>query len=412
MSVALREVIRERERLSEPGVKHVFDKCYKFTRADEARASGLYPYFFAIDHTEGNEVEIDGRKMTMLGSNNYLGLTMDPRVKEAAQDAIEEFGTSCSGSRFLNGTLALHEELEEKLAAWLGKEAAMVLTTGYTTNMALGCLIGRGDIALMDISNHASLYEAVQTGFGTLKRFGHCNPADFRKRLARLDERAGKMLLTDGVFSMEGTLAPLREYVDICHDFDIPMVVDDAHALGVMGPNGRGTAEALGVHDDIDIITGTFSKCFASLGGVVAGPAKVLDYIKHNGRSMVFAASMSPPSLGAALKSLEIVQTEPERRERVMNHAAFMRRELTALGFDVSQDPTPVVAMFIGDEMRAFASWRAMFDAGLFTNLAVPPGVPPGRSLIRTSYMATHTQDHLDHALEVIERVGREVGLI
>jgi len=413
MGVALSEVIRERERLQPQSTpKHVFDKCLKYTRADEVRDAGLYPYFYAIDKTEGNVVEVEGRKMIMLGSNNYLGLTMDPRVKEAARDALNAYGTSCSGSRFLNGTLALHEELEERLADWMGKESALVLTTGYTTNMALGCLLGRGEIALMDISNHASLYEAVQTGYATLKRFGHVDPDDLRRRLDHLDPDKGKLLLTDGVFSMEGTLAPLQEYVRIKNEYGFPMVVDDAHALGVMGPNGRGTAEALGVHDEVEIITGTFSKCFASLGGVIAGPAKVLDYVKHNGRAMIFAASMAPPAVGAALKSLEIISTEPEHRQRVMANAAFMRKELAQLGFTVSTDPTPVVAIFIGDEARAFATWRSFHDQGLFTNLAVPPGVPPGRSLIRTSYMATHTQEHLDQALSIIERVGRQVGLI
>jgi 8-amino-7-oxononanoate synthase len=264
----------------------------------------------------------------------------------------------------------------------------------------------------MDISNHASLYEAVQTGYSTLKRFSHCDPSDLVRRLDKLDETKAKLLLTDGVFSMEGTLAPLREYVDIKNEFGFPMVVDDAHALGVMGANGRGTAEMLGVHDEVDIITGTFSKCFASVGGVVAGPAPVIDYIKHHGRAMIFAASMSPPALGAALKSLEIIQNEPERRHAVMDNAAYMRKELGDLGFEVSTDPTPVVALFIGDEDRAFLTWRALFDAGLFTNLAVPPGVPPGRSLIRTSYMATHTRDHLDRALEIIQHTGKQMGLI
>ena len=411
MGAALEEVVVQREKMK-PVVKNVFDKCNNFTRASEIKQAGLYPYFYAIERSEGTEVDIDGRTLIMMGSNNYLGLTMDPRVKEAARVALEKFGTSCSGSRFLNGTLSLHEELEARLADWLGKEAALVLTTGYTTNMALGCLLGRGEIALMDISNHASLYEAVQTGYSTLKRFSHCDPTDLIRRLGKLDETKAKLLLTDGVFSMEGTLAPLREYVAIKKEFGFPMVVDDAHALGVMGPGGRGTAEMLGVHDDVDIITGTFSKCFASVGGVVAGPAAVIDYIKHHGRAMIFAASMSPPALGAALKSLEIIQTEPERRQRVMDSAAYMRAELGQLGFEVSTDPTPVVALFIGDEDRAFLTWRALFDAGLFTNLAVPPGVPPGRSLIRTSYMATHTRDHLDRALEIISGVGRQMGLI
>lgn len=413
MSVALREVARSRQTLTPtPEPKNVFDKCRRYTRAAEARASGLYPYFFAIEQTEGTEVEIDGERKVMLGSNNYLGLTMDPRVKEAAAHAVATYGTSCSGSRFLNGTLTLHEELEERLAAFLGKEKALVATTGYTTNMIMGCLMGRGEIALMDISNHASLYEAVQTGFSTLKRFGHCDAADLRRRLEKLDPSRAKMLLTDGVFSMEGDLAPLPEYVELKHEFGFPIVVDDAHGLGVLGENGRGTCEALGVEDDIDIVTGTFSKSFASVGGVIAGPEVVIDYVKHNGRAMIFSASMSPPALGAALKSLELMQAEPWRRQQVMANATFMREELGRLGFHVEEAQSPVVAICIGDEAMAFATWRALFDDGLFTNLAVPPGVPPGKSLVRTSYMATHTREQLTRALEVFERTGKRLGLI
>ncbi len=413
MSIALQEKLEAAAPLhpTRP-TDPIFDKCRKYTRADEARAAGLYPYFFPIEQSEGNEVLIDGRKMVMLGSNNYLGLTTHPRVREAAREAIKRFGTSCSGSRFLNGTLVLHEELEERLADWFGKESALVLTTGYTTNLVLSCLLGRNDIALMDISNHASLYQAVMNGFCSLKRYAHCDPADLRRRLARLPEDKPKLLLTDGVFSMEGDLAPLPELIEIKREHGFPIVVDDAHGLGVLGEGGRGTCEELGVLDDVDLITGTFSKSFASVGGVVAGPRHVIEYVKHNGSAMVFAASMSPPALGAALAAFDVMQEESWRRDQVKANARYLRGELTAMGYDVSQAESPVVAVFPGGEQPAFILWRALFDAGLFTNLAVPPGVPPLRSLIRNSLMATHTREHIDRAIEVYARVGREQGLI
>jgi 8-amino-7-oxononanoate synthase len=390
----------------------LFQKCREYTRANDAKAAGVYPYFCEISENRGPKVVMEGREVLMLGSNNYLGLSLDPRVREAAKKAIDEFGTSCSGSRFLNGTLSMHRELEEKLADWLGKEDATVLTTGYQTNTAgIGALVARGDVAVMDTNNHASLYDAVLASGARIKRYKHSDAEDLDRVLGAMEDKS-KAVITDGAFSMEGTLAPVDKYVALKEKHDFRLFVDDAHALGVMGPNGRGTAEHFGVHDDVDVITGTFSKCFASIGGVVAGPKTAIDYVKHVGRAMIFSASMSPPQLGAALKSLEIIRSEPEHRERVLANASRMRNAFKEMGFVTTDAPSPVVPIYVGDEIRALFVWRALYDRGVYTNVAIPPGVQVGQSLIRTSYMAVHTDEMLDRALEVFHEVGRMSELL
>lgn len=392
----------------------LFQRCRDYTISDDAKAMGVYPYFLPISqHTDGTEVVIDGKSRLMLGSNNYLGLTFHPKVMEAAKAAVDRFGTSCSGSRFLNGTLVLHDELEERLAAFLGKEAAAVISTGYQTNLAtLGALLQRDDVAVLDQQNHASIYEGVMISRCRIKRYDHVDPAACDEVLGNVREDKCAAIITDGVFSMEGDLAPLPELVELKKKHNATLIVDDAHGLGTMGPNGRGTCEHFGVVDEVDLITGTFSKSFASLGGVVAGPASVINYVKHHGRSLIYSASISPASVGAALAALDIMENDPEPRERLHANVSRMREGLMQLGYRVGRAPTPVLPIYIGDEMRMLPFWRALYDEGVYTNAVIPPAVAPDATLIRTSFMACHTTEQIDRALEVFERVGKMANLI
>lgn len=386
----------------------LFQRCREFTMADDAKAMGIYPYFLPISHSEGTEVVIEGRPTLMLGSNNYLGLTTHPKVLQGAREALDRYGSSCSGSRFLNGTLTLHLDLEERIAEWLNKEAAAVIATGYQTNLAtLGGLLQRDDVAVMDVRNHASLYEGVMISRCRMKRYDHLDMADAERIIGRTDAKKNRALITDGVFSMEGDLAPVRDLVRIKREHGLRLFVDDAHGLGTMGPTGRGTAEHFGVQDEVDVIMGTFSKSFASLGGVVAGPRSVIEYIKHNGRSLIYSASISPPSLGAALAALRIMQREPEHRERLHANVIRMRKGLRELGFRVGDAPTPVLPVYIGDEMRMLPLWRTLLDKGLYTNAVIPPAVAPDETMIRLSFMATHTEEQIDRALGIFEEVGK-----
>ncbi len=392
----------------------LFQRCRDYTLSDDAKAMGFYPYFLPISkHTDGTEVVIDGKSRLMLGSNNYLGLTFHPKVKEAAKDALDRFGTSCSGSRFLNGTLVLHDELEERLAAFLGKEASAVISTGYQTNLAtLGALFQRDDVAILDQQNHASIYEGVMISRCRIKRYEHVDPTDCEQVLQGVREGKCAAIITDGVFSMEGDLAPLPDLVELKKKYGATLIVDDAHGLGTMGPNGRGTCEHFGVTDDVDLITGTFSKSFASLGGVVAGPKSVINYVKHHGRSLIYSASISPASLGAALAALDIMENDPEPRQRLHANVKRMRDGLVQLGYRVGEAPTPVLPIYIGDEMRMLPFWRTLYDEGVYTNAVIPPAVAPDATLIRTSFMAAHTPEQIDRALDVFERVGKMANLI
>jgi len=391
----------------------LFKRCRDFTASDDAKAMGFYPYFLTISDSEGTEVVIDNEPRLMLGSNNYLGLTTHPRVREAAAAALNQFGTSCSGSRFLNGTLVLHEMLEERLASFLRKEAAAVITTGYQTNLAtLGALMQRDDVAVMDTSSHASLYEGVMISRCRMKRYAHLDVKECERVLSGVKEEKNAAIITDGVFSMEGDLAPLRELVELSQRYKARLIVDDAHGLGTMGATGRGTAEHFGVEDQVDIITGTFSKSFASLGGVVAGPASVIDYIKHHGRSLIYSASMTPPSVAAALAALDVMETDSEPRERLHANVRQMREGLVQLGFKVGTAPTPVLPIYVGEEMRMLAFWKALLEHGVYTNAVLPPAVAPDDTLIRASFMATHTSEQIDRALGVFETVGKLATLI
>lgn len=391
----------------------LFQRCREYTLIDDAKAVGLYPYFLPITETNGSEVVIEGKKRLMLGSNNYLGLTFHPKVREAAKAAVDEFGSSTSGSRFLNGTLALHEELEGRLAAFLRKPACAVVTTGYSTNLAaLGALMQRDDVAILDQQNHASIYEGVMISRCRIKRFEHVDMADADRVMSTLNPSKNAAIITDGVFSMEGDIAPLPELVALKKKYGTKLFVDDAHGLGTMGPNGRGTAEHFGVEDDVDLITGTFSKSFASIGGVIAGPHEVINFIRHHGRSLIYSASMSPAHVAAALAALDIMENDSEPRERLHANVRRMRKGLKELGYRVGEGDTPVLPIYIGEEMRMLPFWRMLFDEGVYTNPVIPPAVAADATLIRTSFMAMHTEEQIDFALSVFEKVGKLAELI
>lgn len=390
----------------------IFDKAYNYQAAKDLMATGYYPYFIALDGHEGTEVVYHGRRLLMFGSNNYLGLTTHPKVRAAAIEAIKTYGTSCTGSRFLNGTLIMHEQLEAELADYVGKPAALVFSTGYQTNLGtITALVGRGDYAILDKDDHASIVDGALMAAGDMKRFRHNDLADLERVLALLPETAGKLVVVDGLFSMEGDIAPLPEMIPIVKKYGARLMVDDAHAIGVLG-GGRGTAAHFGLTDQVDLIMSTFSKSFASLGGFIAGDTDVIAYIKHHGRSMIFSASIPPSNAAAALAALQIMRDEPERVQAVNDNAAYMRRELNLLGYDTGQSCTPVVPIIIGEDQVCFFVWKALFDAGVFVNPIISPAVPKGRALLRTSYMATHTMDQMNRALEVYAAVGKEVGLI
>ena len=391
----------------------LFAKCAAFDQVEQAKAMGYYPYFKPVASAEETEVSIDGRPVLMLGSNNYLGLTTHPKVKEAAQAAIERFGSSSCGSRFLNGTLEIHLQLEERLARFLNKEAALVFSTGFQTNLGtISSLVGKGEFIISDKWNHASIIDGARLSYGTMKRFRHNDPEDLERVLQSCPDDVGRLIVVDGLFSMEGDLAPLPEITELAKTYGARVLVDDAHAVGVMGPNGRGTPEHFGVEDDVDLVMGTFSKSFASLGGVIAGDAYVINYIQHNARSMIFSASMPPAAVASVLASLEIMENEPERRIQLWENTCKMMDGLQELGFDTGKSETPVIPIVVGDMFKALGMWRSLLDHGVYVNVVIPPAVPPGREMLRTSYMATHTEEQLDRALEIFETVAKEYGLI
>jgi 8-amino-7-oxononanoate synthase len=390
----------------------IFEKCPEYTYAREVMASGYYPYFIPMTDNEGCEAIYQGRRVIMCGSNNYLGLTTHPKVREAAIEAVKRYGTSVTGSRFANGTLELHEQLERELAVWVGKEAALTFTTGMQTNMgAISSLVGRGDIVILDKDDHASIVDGARLGWGTLKRFRHNDVADLERVLAALPAEAGRLVIVDGLYSMGGDLAPLPDLVRVCSQYGARLMVDDAHSMGVYG-GGKGTAAHFGLTDEIDLIMSTFSKSFASSGGFVAGDEVVIHYMKHHARALIFSASSSPSNTAAALAALHVMQEEPERIERINQIGERMRRELKGLGFDILQSVSPIIPIHVGDDMRTLAAWKMLFEGGVFVNPVVSPAVPEGQQLLRTSYMATHTDEQLDRALEVFAQVGKQIGLI
>lgn len=390
----------------------IFKKCFDFEDARQAKAAGVYPYFLPLDRNEGTEIVYEGRRIIMCGSNNYLGLTAHPRIREAAIDAIKKYGTSCTGSRFLNGNMTIIEDLERDLADWVGKDSALIFSTGMQVNLGtISALVGRGDIVILDKEDHASIYDGARLSHGKIERFRHNDVEHLERVLKSLPDSGGRLLVVDGLFSMEGDIAPLPEMIPLCQQYGVRLMVDDAHAMGVLG-GGRGTAAHFGINEGVDLIMSTFSKSFASIGGFVAGQADVIDYIKHVARSLIFSASIPPANVATAHMALNIMREEPQLVEQVNKNGRFMREGLKALGFDIGTSESPIVPIIIGDDLLTFKTWRDLFDAGVFVNPVISPATAPGRQLLRTSYMATHTQSQLEQVLDVFEKIGKQNGLI
>ena len=391
----------------------VFKKAYDFTMAEDIKKSGLYPYFKPLQATNGTVVNIEGRDVIMAGSNNYLGLTNDPRTIEAAQNVINVYGTGCTGSRYLNGTLDLHLELEDKLAAFMRKDSCVLFSTGYQTNEgSVQTIAGRNDIIFSDKDNHACIVVGTQLSNAKTVRYRHNDMDHLRLLLKKADPDSGKIIVTDGVFSMSGTLAKIPDLVSLAQEYGAGLYLDDAHAVGVVGEGGRGSASVFGLMDEVDLISGTFSKSFASLGGFLVGDKTVIEYIRHKSPAHIFSASMPPANVATVLKSLEILQAEPWRLERLKQISDYMRKELRALGFNVWNSQTPIIPVVIGEMMDCFRFWKDLFEEGVYVNAVVPPAVPQGQALVRTSYMATHTDEHLDQILAAFKKVGIKHGVI
>ncbi len=395
------------------GTAPVFEKCHRYQEAARVRETGFYSFFRVIESAQDPEVVLGGRRLVMLGSNNYLGLTNDPRVKEAAMDAIRKYGSGCAGSRFLNGTLDLHVRLEQRLAEFMRQEAAVTFSTGFQVNLgAIACLVGKGDTVYLDKQDHACIIDGARLSFGDVKKFKHNDPNDLRRQMRNDAEAKGRLVVIDGVFSMEGDIAPLPEIVAAAREFSAGVMVDDAHGIGVLGKTGRGTAEHFGLEHDVDLIMGTFSKSMASVGGFIAGNATVIDYIKHRARTLVFSAAPPPASAAAALATIEVMEREPERRERLWENTRFFSEGLRSLGLDTGESRTPVVPVVVGEDLIALRMVHRLQEEGVFVNCVLSPATPPGRALIRTSLMATHTREQLARVLDAFEKIGREVGLV
>ncbi|MCF8431473.1 MAG: pyridoxal phosphate-dependent aminotransferase family protein [Melioribacteraceae bacterium] len=394
----------------------LFQKCYDFTRADEIKALGIYPYFRPIEENEGPVVSIEGRKVIMAGSNNYLGLTSHPKVKEAAIAAINKYGTGCSGSRYLTGTIDLHVELEERLAKFFGKEAILLFSTGYQTGQGIiPTLVQRGEYVISDKDNHACIVAANLMARGAtaeLLRYKHNNMQDLERVLNKVPKDAGKLIVSDGVFSTGGEIVELPKMVELAKAFNAKILIDDAHSVGVIGKGGRGTASEFGLVDDVDLTMGTFSKTFASLGGFVAGDAKVIDYIKHHAPALIFSASPTPSSVAAAIAALDVLEAEPERVTQLVRNAEKVRSSLRDAGFNIVNGRTGIVPVIVGNDDIAFKMWKMLYDAGVFVNVFISPGVPQGRQMMRTSYMSTHEDEHLDYIIDTFKKIGTELGLI
>lgn len=390
----------------------LFDKVSGFTRAKEAMELGIYPYFQPLDKSEGNVAYFNGKRVIMLGSNNYLGMTTDPRVKKAAKDAIDKYGTSCTGSRYLNGTLDLHNTLDRRLAEFVGKEAALVFPTGYQTNVGtITAIAQKGDVLILDKEAHACIVDGAFMSFAEMKRFIHNDLSSLEKVLSRLPEEVGKLVVVDGIYSMGGEIAPLPEIAEICKRYGARVMVDDAHSVGVLG-DGRGTAAHFGITDQIDLISGTFSKSFASIGGFIAGDADVIHYIQHHARPLMFSASIPAPNAASVLATLDIIEKDTEPIKRLWENTEYMRAGLKKLGYNTGHSNTPIIPIIIGEDYRTGMAWKALLEGGVYTNPVVSPAVPPNQSLLRTSYMATHTKELLQEALEIFEMVGKNLDLI
>ncbi|MDR2651310.1 MAG: aminotransferase class I/II-fold pyridoxal phosphate-dependent enzyme [Prevotellaceae bacterium] len=389
------------------------EKSLAFDIADKIQESGLYPYFRPIESEQDTIVKIKGKDVLMFGSNSYLGLTCHPKVKEAAIEAVKKYGTGCAGSRYLNGTLDIHVELEEKLAKFLGKEAAIVYSTGFQSNQGvIPTVIGRNDYVILDELDHASIIEGARLAFGKTFKFRHNDMEALENVLKRCEPNSIKLIVVDGVFSMEGDITNLPEIVKLAEKYTANIMIDDAHGLGVIGQNGAGTASHFGLTDKVDIIMGTFSKSFASLGGVVASSERIINFIKHTSRSLIFSASMTPASAASVLAALEIMQTEPERIEHLMNMTRYSIKTLRDLGFDIGHPETPIIPILIRDNVKTFMFTKLLMSEGVFVNPVVSPAVAENMTMIRFSLMATHTKEQIDFAIDKIVKVAKQLEVI
>ncbi len=390
----------------------IFQKAYDFTQAKEAMALGIYPYFRPLSDTEGVVAYFEGKQVVMIGSNNYLGLTTHPRVKEAAMKALEHYGTSVTGSRYLNGNLQLHRDLDQRLAKFVNKEAALVFSTGYQTNLGtISAIAQKGDYLILDKEDHASIVDGAIFSRAEIKRFNHNDLDSLVSVLKKIPADAGKLVVVDGVYSMSGDIAPLPEIIEISKRYGARLMVDDAHSVGVLG-NGHGTAAHFGVTEEVDLIMGTFSKSFASIGGFIAGDEQVVHYIQHFARPMIFSAALPAPCVAAVLAAVDVIESEPEHVQRLWENAEYMRAGFKKLGYNTGTSCTPIIPIIIGEMYRTGITWGALIEEGVYTNPVIPPGVPPNKSLLRTSYMATHRKEHLDRALKAFEVVGHRLDLI
>jgi len=389
----------------------LFQKCFGYTRAREAMAAGVYPYYIPIEGSTDTEVTVHGKKLIMVGSNNYLGLTHHPKVMEAAAAATQRYGTGCTGSRLLNGTLDIHEKLESDLAEFVGHEASIIYSTGYQANLgAISALISRDDVILIDKLDHASIVDGCTMARGETLRFRHNDIADLEAELNVLaDKPGGRLVAVDGVFSMEGDIAPIPQLIETCKKYEARLFVDEAHSLGVIGPNGAGAMDHYGMKGKADLIMGTFSKSFACVGGFIAGDEAVIHYLRHHSRSLMFSAAMPPGAVATVAACLDIIKNEPERRTRLAENARYLRDGIRALGYETGPTETPIVPVIIGSLDKTLAFWRLVMDEGIFTNAVVPPAVPPNACRLRTSCTATHTKEQLDQVLEAFRRVGRKL---
>ena len=393
----------------------LFKKCETYSQwLNGVKESGLYPYFHQLTSGQDTEVIMEGKDTIMIGSNNYLGLTSHPDVIKAGIDALEKYGSGCSGSRFLNGTLDSHVKLEKELAEFLCKEAVMTFSTGFQSNLGIiSALVGRTDYVVCDKENHASIYDGCRLSYGKMLRYNHADMQDLERQLSSIGEGHGILIVTDGVFSMGGDIAKLPEIVAIAKKFGARVMVDDAHGLGVLGKHGRGTAEHFGIEDEVDIYMGTFSKSLASLGGYMAGKKEVIDYVRHNSRPFIFSASITPASVACARKSLEILKNNPSRVQDLRDISGYMRQNLKRRGVKiVEMDETPIIPIYVYEDEKAFMACKLLLERGVYVNPVVTPATPPGQALLRTSYTATHTKGQMDKAADAIAQVLQILEII
>jgi len=393
-------------------VKKLHDKIAQFQDANIIREMGLYPYFRPIESGQDTEVMIDNKRVLMFGSNSYLGLTSHPKIKEASKKAIDKYGTGCAGSRFLNGTLDIHIELENRLAKYVGKEAAVLFSTGFQVNLGvLSSITGRNDYLILDEYDHASLIDGSRLSFSKVIKYAHNDMEDLQRKLSILPEEAVKLIAVDGIFSMEGDIVKLPEIVQIADQFGANIMVDDAHSLGVIGHKGAGTASHFGLTDDVDLIMGTFSKSLASLGGFIASDAATIDYLKHRARALMFSASMTPGSVASVIAALDIIESEPERIAKLWDNTHYAMKLLVEEGFDLGPTESPILPIYVRDNHKTFLVTKFLQNEGIFVNPVVSPAVPSDSSLLRFSLMATHTFDQIDEAIEKIAKAFKEVGV-